>query len=100
MSAPCFVYIFETLGGFFCKIGVSNDPVRRLDAVRTGCPFYLGLAYKFEVPSRRYAEAVESAAHKNLEAHRESGEWFSVPSDLCVEPIERAIAAFAEGSRP
>ncbi len=91
MSDRCFVYIFETLGGLFCKIGVSSDPVSRLESVRTGCPFYLGLAYQFEVPSRRLAEAVERAAHKRLQEYRESGEWFSVPSDLCVEPIEEAI---------
>lgn len=68
------------------KVGMTTDPVRRLNDYQTSSPFrdYQMVAFK-EVEDRRAAEA---ELHAELEAFgRREGEWFEVPVDFVVSRL-------------
>ena len=60
----------------FIKIGISNNPSKRLKQLQTGCPFPIKIIKKFEVSN---AEEIETALHNKLSFYNSSGEWFMIP---------------------
>lgn len=86
------VYIVTNLGSFKSKIGISASPRARLGNMQTGSPEKLYLVYESRPVSRAMAAEVERIVHAHLAEWRLHGEWFDLPYDLCVEPIETALA--------
>jgi Meiotically up-regulated gene 113 len=83
------------------KIGVSNNPARRLSELKTGSPFALDFAYICVVPGIGYD--IESAVHQRLHSYRCGGgnagdEWFNVPVEMAVAAI--SASAFALKQNP
>jgi len=69
------------------KVGMTTDPLRRLDGYQTGDP---SRAYKLEaakqVEGRRQAEL---ELHQELEAFgRRANEWFEVPVEFVVSRLQ------------
>ena len=86
------VYLITNLGSFRTKIGISANPQGRLSGMQTGSPEALYLVYQSRPVARSMAVEVERMVHAHLAEWRLHGEWFDLPYDLCVEPIELAIA--------
>jgi len=61
------------------KIGIAEDPHRRLGELQVSCPFELTVRN-----SRRPVDAqeVESFLHDHFERYHMRGEWFDIPPDL------------------
>lgn len=86
------IYIVTNLGSFKSKIGISSNPKARLRNMQTGSPEVLYLVYQSRPVSRSMAAEAERMVHAHLAEWRLHGEWFDLPDDLCVEPIEKALA--------
>jgi predicted GIY-YIG superfamily endonuclease len=79
----CSVYIIYSTSGHY-KIGVSNNPKKRVKALRrTQGPYEYSLVYYWVFGSRGEAYHIEQWLHKVFEGQRVNGEWFELsPTDL------------------
>ena len=87
---PDYIYIIHQGESRLFKIGVSNDPKRRLRALQTGNPHPLTLLRAFKC-STMSAYRAEAAIHQHLAASRRKGEWFEIDTDDRVVAIAGAI---------
>jgi hypothetical protein len=62
------------------KVGISDNPEKRLKALQTGHFAKLGIACYFAVPEKRIARDLEDAFHKVNSDRRLAGEWFDMPA--------------------
>lgn len=60
------------------KIGLANDPAKRLDSLQTGCPDRLHLLAAKRFKTRAEAEAEEKRIHAECSHKRRRGEWFDL----------------------
>lgn len=83
---PCFIYaICRIRGEKMCgpvKIGISQDPMKRLRELSTGSPYKLAICVSIMLENRFTALAIEQATHARISAQRLNGEWFE------IEPLE------------
>ena len=59
------------------KVGISSNPVSRLQSLQTASPYQLMPFGFFWCPNLAMARVVETATHEMLEEDHMSGEWFS-----------------------
>lgn len=73
-----FVYMLlcQQGGPIHVKIGLSDDPFKRLSALRNTCAVTPRRFAVTSVPSRLMAKRLEAALHKELSPWRKHGEWF------------------------
>jgi len=69
------LYIIRCNNSNFYKIGISEIPEERLQALQIGCPYPLSLIYKryFKEPTK-----VEKLFHKKYHSQQKNGEWFEL----------------------
>ena len=83
------VYIIVADTGWL-KIGVSNDPHKRLLALQTASSAALRLAKVFEFPPG-YCFKIERRAHRALRhVSARRGEWFYVKPAVAEEAVQKA----------
>jgi len=81
-------YLMECTRTGVCKIGKSNNPLKRLETIKTGNPF---------VKLIGVSEIKEQELHKTYAEFRFSGEWFDFPENikkdvyLLFEPFTESI---------
>ena len=78
-SPERFVYFVLAERLNMVKIGVANDPLARLAAIRPNCPDTLAL---LGVIFGAEADDVEREAHRKFAHLRETGEWFNRAVEL------------------
>jgi hypothetical protein len=69
-----FLYIFEQEG--YYKIGISNDPARRLSALQSSTPFEVKIFFVLEFGGD--AEPIEKALHEYFSRKHIRGEWYKL----------------------
>ena len=74
---PCVYLIAESWNGP-AKIGVAEDPHKRLQELQTGNPKQLALLCYRKYKDRLTAECVEWLLHNYLSERNITGEWFAV----------------------
>jgi hypothetical protein len=74
--------IYDTVN---IKIGVSDNPEKRLKGVQTGCPGDVHLIRTFEAGQDAYIH--ESYFHKLYQDFSTGGEWFEFSNDYFVEKV-------------
>jgi hypothetical protein len=87
---PIHVYVmFAEMRGVYntvnIKIGVSDNPKKRLKGVQTGCPGNVHLIRTFEAGKDAYIH--ESHFHKLYKQFSTTGEWFEFDNDYFVEKV-------------
>lgn len=87
------VYVITNTGQGVVKVGISDDPTRRLDTLQTGCPNELSLFY---VAFHSEAQRIETLVHHALRSKRVHGEWFQVSADAAKSEIGRAAASIGK----
>ncbi len=91
MSKPCFVYIIAkdcgTHGTGPVKIGISDDPEKRVRGLQTASPYKLVLMCKVYAHDRAMARAIESMMHADFADRRTSGEWFDITPFHAMESL-------------
>lgn len=73
-----FVYVAECEG--HSKIGLSDWPNSRAEAMQTGCPFKVSIHHSRQFATRKEGQRAERALHRQFDDRRGLGEWFSVPA--------------------
>lgn len=81
----CCVYLMQDVSNGFFKIGISNNPEYRERTLQSEKPTIELLASK-KFPTRKIAEAIESALHTTYSKQRIRGEWFKL-DDVDVAAI-------------
>lgn len=76
-----FIYFIRSSEGFV-KIGLSNNPEKRLKTLQTASPYKLDLAYKM-----KGNESLEKYLHLLFAPYRAYGEWFQF-SDAIIKFIQ------------
>lgn len=89
-EANCFVYLMLDEINRYYKIGISNNPKYRERTLQSEKPSIKLICAK-EFPSRRIAEAIESALHKAYTAEHIRGEWFNLTAKD-VQEITQTLA--------
>jgi len=85
-----YVYVmFAEMRGIYdtvnIKIGVSDNPKKRLKGVQTGCPGNVHLIRTFEAGKDAYVH--EGHFHKLYKEFSTGGEWFEFSNDYFVEKV-------------
>jgi hypothetical protein len=62
------------------KIGVADDPAKRMRSLQMGAPDKLVLHHAVGVPFK-HGHYVETATHKALAEHHRHGEWFNIDAN-------------------
>lgn len=81
------VYFIQPVGGGLIKIGVSNSPISRLEALQVGCPVDLKIIGL--IPDAE--PGTEAALHARFAHARVRGEWF--------EPVPELLRFIGEATR-
>ena len=81
----CYVYLMKDTSNEYYKIGISNTPKYREKTLQSEKPTIELLASK-KFPTRKIAEAIESALHTAYSQQRLRGEWFKL-DDVDVAAI-------------
>jgi Meiotically up-regulated gene 113 len=71
---PLFVYIVQCSISNIIKIGISNNPQRRIVEIQTHYPYKL---FMLRVVQAENARKIEADLHKSLRKFRLNGEWFN-----------------------
>jgi Meiotically up-regulated gene 113 len=85
--ALSYVYVVASQAGTV-KIGYSTNPQMRMAALQTASAAPLRLAHVMatDIDGRM----LEAEAHRLLDRHRLSGEWFDVSAEVAIEAVETA----------
>lgn len=86
------VYIIGESSGTVVKIGVSNDPERRLIQLQSSSPTRLKI--RLVVPG---GYPLETALHRYFRIYRVGGEWFDLRAEDPVAAVQEAIRRIGEG---
>ncbi|MCG9736967.1 GIY-YIG nuclease family protein [Shewanella insulae] len=76
------LYVIRQKGTGYCKIGVSKEPTKRMQALQTSSPIKLELSLIVETKTN--ALKLEKSLHKAFYKQRSSGEWFYGISDKSI----------------
>lgn len=79
------IYLIQKLTDSTFKIGVSNNPKRRLKEIQTGNDGKLKLLYAY--PSE-YAYKIEKIIQRRFSHYKSEGEWYSISLVEAYEFIE------------
>ena len=71
-------YVYLMTNGVEYKIGITNNPERRLKQCQTGNPKQLSYVCIVERPNKASAIFLEKSIHHGLKQHRLQGEWFKL----------------------
>lgn len=83
----CCVYLMQDVSNGYYKIGISNNPEYRERTLQSEKPTIELLASK-RFPTRKIAEAIESALHTTYCKQRLRGEWFNLNDEDVAAIIE------------
>lgn len=81
-------YVYVIAANDAIKIGVSNDPNKRLASLQTAHFVPLTLLFTIRCKSEEIAYSVEAMLHEHYKAHRLKGEWFSLDPEVVMNDIE------------
>jgi len=99
------VYVIEHEHGYV-KIGVSDNPIRRVSDLQTGCPYELNVIGQINTSD---PFDVESRLHEKYQQREKRGEWYKLSArekarlvalcDLSQAEVDRRYAKTVEKRR-
>ena len=89
------IYIFENTMYPLLKIGMSDDPIKRLKQVQGSSGFPLKLAFESEAVINPLI--VERLIHLELQEFRKGGEWFDVDIKTAKKVIDSVLKVSTKG---
>jgi hypothetical protein len=94
---PQYIYVIceKSEGSNPVKIGLSQDPEKRLKQLQTGHSAPLVLFHKEEIENKN-APSLERIIHRTLSQHRTSGEWFALTPQDAVAEVKHAIIRYGD----
>ena len=97
-----FVYLVQLGDESIYKIGVSQNPQKRLAGLQTSSPLPLRFVATVDAQNQRMASKVERRLHGLFDSKRTQGEWFSLSSEdvLYVRAVFDTIRDARKHMRP
>jgi predicted GIY-YIG superfamily endonuclease len=91
-------YVYIITDGEDYKVGVSDNPGKRLKQLQTGNPKKLRIVSTFTLPEKSTAFKVERESHTKIGAlYEKRGEWFKGASEFHINLIvDTAFMRFTE----
>lgn len=83
------IYIFKNLLYPIIKIGMSDNPLKRLTTIECACGFPLEVVYESKPITR--PQVTEKLIHKQLDSFRTKGEWFNISIEEAIKVINIAV---------
>ncbi len=77
------------------KVGISQDPKRRLKNLQTGHPQKLRI-HSLRETSADKTKLLESVIHHHLRFHRTHGEWFNMSLENVLLEVEYALMRYED----
>jgi hypothetical protein len=84
-------YVYLITSSNAVKIGVSNNPQKRLATLQTANHEPLRLFFEIRCSSDELAYKVESCLHERYSTYRLNGEWFMIDPNIAVNEIIFAV---------
>jgi hypothetical protein len=81
--------VFEDRGLAFVKVGISDNPDRRMGEIGTGCPLHLKELFICQMPSREAAYGMEQSVLRRYSSLNTRGEWLRMEADAVRPWIAR-----------
>lgn len=81
-----YVYIIENVDNGAIKIGVGNNPEKRLKQLQTGSVSELELVYTSYLCSNAFE--IEKIVHKKFEKYHIRGEWYKLSKNTVIKYLE------------
>ena len=72
------IYLIRSQEESYYKIGISNNPIKRLKELQTGNPTQLKIISAY--PSE-YANLIEKTLHRRYSHLKKEGEWFYMSNE-------------------
>ena len=82
MLGFCFVYLIQCAETAYYKVGIADEPEKRLDILQIGCPYPLSIVLTCRMLRRVGATTAEAQIHRSLNKYNVHGEWFELPDDV------------------
>lgn len=79
-----FVYIVKCLSVDFIKIGISDNPQRRLTELQHNSPYAVEIALLIECADATTAQQLEGLLHALMNGSRSNGEWFHASVNTAI----------------
>ena len=83
--------IYVIKAGIWCKIGISNNPEKRVCSISTSCPIPPELAFESRQYDIKRARVIEREVHRSLIDKQSNGEWFEVAPEEAIEQCKKHI---------
>lgn len=83
------VYVLSAEGQPYCKIGISDDPIKRFNGIQSGNWNALVLSRHWWTSGRPLSYRVEQAVLKAMGDRVERGEWLKATPEEIIEEVER-----------
>lgn len=83
----CFVYVMDN--GFHRKVGISNNPDKRRNALYTASSLPIEVVYRVRC-ARPECIDIEKRVHRAHSSQRVNGEWFTTPAHHLIQSIRHA----------
>lgn len=71
------------------KIGITNNPERRLKNLQTGHPFELKIHHIEQIPESQ-VRLIEQTIHKTIKHKQTHGEWFDISLEDAISEVKFA----------
>lgn len=88
------IYIIQA--GKWCKIGISEDPFKRLSSISTSCPIPPRVGFTSEFYPPKTARLIERELHTELFDLQSNGEWFEISIGRAIEECKKLIKEYQE----
>jgi len=97
MLKTCVYVMFD---GERSKIGIALNPRKRREALQSGNPKEITLAFVLMAETKLHAHRVEQEAHRLLAGERLAGEWFAVGWERAAKAVENAASTVSVPAEP
>lgn len=88
-----FLYILNCIGTDYRKIGITDNPNKRLCELQVGCPFELQIERLYVYKNSKRLEYI---LHNALAIHNVRGEWFNISLEDIDTIMHRATKMFPD----
>lgn len=85
------LYGIQVVGTDYIKLGLSQEPRRRMKQLQVSMPFELALVFDVLISEGRGARAFEKRLHDRLKEYCLYREWFKVDVGLCIRIVENEL---------
>ena len=85
----CSIYVISPQDGWPCKIGISTNPIKRINTLQTACWKQLEVKWCAWAPTVQKAHDLELRSHRTLTdmAKWLHGEWFDLRPDKAIDLV-------------